>query len=459
VNITIPGNVPGGQYYVYIDAEYNTSTAILKGKSKYFPLIINNTGLWMVLISYPSTLANGTSGVVKVGIKNYGGLKALSAKIKLTPGGLLNSTTLSANSSCPSHSFSANAWAFDLSAFNSIGCWAAWRITAGQTRGTTTSTINGTASTWYRSLSFNTEITKPPEITAPPLPTYVADLEFIKAETLILIEQNSTNFTVVEVKNTGNMSLDVTFSIEGLNARWYSINTTKATIVPGEIVAFKVDFEVGIVEAKDYRARYKVANPEKTISKSFTLRVLLGEEAKKSINLTLRQFELNYTKFAENIEELKLLGLNVSLAEEAFSQLKNKIDEAKSLIAQGDYLAASKLFVAIQSLIEEVDREIKKIEVKILPEPEIDWKLVVLIVIGVIVTLFLAYLFWPVGPGYKPEHRIFVKERKMVPNKKLKNLLLKLKIPRPSKPPAKKSKKTLLEKEWEKVYKKYKEKK
>jgi hypothetical protein len=423
LNVTIPSGKPGGQYKVYLTTTYNTSGVTLTNSTSFFPLAINNTGLWMELISYPSSLANGTSGLVNVSIKNYGYSNATQAKIKLTPGSLVNSNTMQAGSNCNSY-FSDTEWTFNLTALNNSGCWVAWRITAGQINGTSTSYINGTSGYWYKNLSFDTIVTKPSEGIIIPSPTYVANLEFIRAEQLIMIQQNSTNSTIVEVKNTGNKTLNITFSIENINSDWYTLNATSKTLEQNRIAAFRVTFNIGNIEIGDYSGKYKASSPDKTITKDFTLRVLPSEQKKKEINATLEEFKLNYTQLENEINQAKANGINVNLAENKLSELKSKIKEAENYIAKGDYLSAYNLFNTIKLLIGETKIELEKAkEAKAkLPSSIIPWNLIIPIIVGVIVVTFLIYLFWPVKSGYKPEERRFIKGGGIAPTVRLEEI-------------------------------------
>jgi hypothetical protein len=423
LNVTIPAGKPGGQYKVYLTTNYNTGSATLTNTTSSFPLIINNTGLRMELISYPSSLPNETSGIVNVSIKNYGPLNATQAKIKLTPGNLLNSNTTSVGSSCNS-SFNSNEWTFNLTGYNPTGCWVAWQITAGQTNGTTTSTIAGTSAAWYWNLSFDTTITKSAEGIITPSPTYIANLEFIRAEQLITVQQNSTNSTIVEIKNTGNKTLNVTFSIENINTGWYTINATSKTLEPNKIAAFKVTFNIGSVEIGDYSGKYKASSPDKTITKDFTLRILPTEQKKKEINATLEEFKLNYTQLENEIDQAKARGINVTLAEKKLKELKSKIEEAENYIAKGDYLSAFNLFNTIKLLIGETKVELEKAkEAKAKAAPlAIPWNLIVPALIGIFVAVLLIYLFWPVKSGYKPEEKRFIKEGGIAPTVRLEEI-------------------------------------
>jgi len=351
-----------------------------------------------------------------------GRLQATQAKIRLTPDSrFLNSITTSAGTNCDA-SFSANEWTFNISGYNKTGCWIGWNITAGQTNGTTTSYINGTSGSWYWNLSFDTTVTKPAgEIITPSLPTYVANLEFVKAEQLIIVQQNSTNSTVVEVKNTGNKTLNVTFSIENINNGWYTINATSKTLEPDKIAAFKVTFDIGSVEIGDYSGKYKASSPDKTITKDFTLRILPSEQRKKEINATLEEFKLNYTQLENEINQTKAKGINVTLAEGKLAQLKSKIEEAESYIARGDYLSAYNLFDTIKLLIGEVKSELEKAkEAKAkVQQPTTPWNLIIPTIVGVITVTVLLYLFWPVKPGYKAGEKRFIKEGGIAPTVRL----------------------------------------
>lgn len=406
INVTIPDDasgMPGGVYAVYVNVSHKRDSFSYSGYGDGAYITVNNTGLYMELISYPSSLSNGTSGTVNVSIKNYGALAASSAKIKINLGSLLSYSSTSTN--CPSPT-TGQETTFSLSAFNSTGCWVAWNVSAGQTAGTSVTTINGTSDRWFGNLSFSTTITKPSEEggeggATPTMPTYVADLEFSKAETLVLVQQNSSNVTEVQVNNTGNISQDITFRIENINPTWYTINASSATLAPRKTAGFKITFTVGDVESKDYTGKYNVTSVSKTITKDFTLRVVPALAKQIQINDSLLLYKTQMVALEEEINQSKQKGVNVTLAEAKLRELKSLIERAEDYINHGDYFSANQLLTDIKSLIDQVKQELeaaKEIKAKESRKKTFMW---IGVGAGVIVVVVLVYLFWPVK-GYQP---------------------------------------------------------
>ncbi|MFH8109023.1 MAG: hypothetical protein QXO95_00545, partial [Candidatus Aenigmatarchaeota archaeon] len=301
--------------------------------------------------------------------------------------------------------------AFNLSANKINACYVVWNVTAGNTITSCDSRIEGYNATFFGNLTFLTTVT---EQTAGgggggAQPSYLYNLTFTKAERLIIVKQNSTNSTVVIVKNTGNISQEVFFGILYINSSWYRINSTNATLAPNQEAAFLVNFTVGMEEPKDYSGSFKAYSPNKTITSSFTLRILplvtLNESQIREINDTLLLYKVQMLNYSLQINASKEKGYNVSKAEEVLSELEKKITEAENYIAQGNYLAARELFPTIQNLLNQLESEIGKIEK---PEKGFDWILIVIIIVAVIGAIILIYLFWPTKTGYIVEKKKYV---------------------------------------------------
>lgn len=143
INLTIPEKMPGGNYFIRI----NLSSDIYVGETwDNLELIVNDTGLFMNA-SYPSSLKNGTTGVINVTIKNFGPVNATDAKIKLINQSLItNVRFLSTN--CQRKSTGQEV-TFNISAYNSKGCYVAWEITADKEEGTAILLLNGSAGNWF----------------------------------------------------------------------------------------------------------------------------------------------------------------------------------------------------------------------------------------------------------------------------------------------------------------------
>jgi len=256
------------------------------------------------------------------------------------------------------------------------------------------------------------------------IPVYVADLAFTQVEDLIHITQNSSNFTIIKVKNTGNLTQTIYFLVENINSSWYSTNSTNATLMPNKEAAFLVNFFVGEIEPKDYNGIFKANSTYKTINSSFILRVLPSESFKININYSLAQYEQNYTSLLREIEKKKNEGYNTSLAEQKLSQLKSLLDQAKSYISNNDYFSVYNLFDDIKLLIGETKVEIDAaIQKGKIPAQFPSWIIyIAMIIVVVFIGGFLAYLFWPtekVEVQQQPE----AKEQKESLLEKIKKLL------------------------------------
>jgi hypothetical protein len=255
---------------------------------------------------------------------------------------------------------------------------------------------NNTETANYRSVSVSKTLT---------VRIYTIDFIFTKAENLTIVKQNSLNSTIVEIKNTGELSQNISFTIEDINSTWYSINATNVSLASGKSASFLVDFSVGNVEIKDYTGRFKAYSPNKTITSNFTLRVLPAKEKEVEINSTLANYTEEMLKLEKEINQTKAQGLNVSLAEEKLNQLKTKIEQGENYTAKGDYFNAYLILKEIETLINDTKNELNKVK-QIIKEEERK-SLIIYVVIGVCIVLIiiLAYLFWPTKAklAVKPE--------------------------------------------------------
>ncbi|MEM5834540.1 MAG: hypothetical protein QXQ69_01665 [Candidatus Aenigmatarchaeota archaeon] len=410
VNFTLPAKFPGGYYSVILSATYGT----LNGKDVFNYLFINNTALKLRLPSDSFSVTNGSSFLVNVSVDNFGPLNATNARVKIVIETYCLASVKFHSGKCEGRDvvkIQESEVAFNLSANKINACYVVWNVTAGNTITSCDSRIEGYNATFFGNLTFLTTVT---EQTAGgggggAQPSYLYNLTFTKAERLIIVKQNSTNSTVVIVKNTGNISQEVFFGILYINSSWYRINSTNATLAPNQEAAFLVNFTVGMEEPKDYSGSFKAYSPNKTITSSFTLRILplvtLNESQIREINDTLLLYKVQMLNYSLQINASKEKGYNVSKAEEVLSELEKKITEAENYIAQGNYLAARELFPTIQNLLNQLESEIGKIEK---PEKGFDWILIVIIIVAVIGAIILIYLFWPTKTGYIVEKKKYV---------------------------------------------------
>jgi hypothetical protein len=246
------------------------------------------------------------------------------------------------------------------------------------------------------------------------VPTYVADLAFTQVDNLIIVTQNTSNITIIKVKNTGNLTQTVYFWVENVNSSWYSINSTNASLAANKEAAFLVNFFVGEVEPKNYTGNFKANSTQKSISSSFILRVLPSKSFQEKIVEDLANCEKNYTALAEEINRTKKEGYNTSLAEQKISQLKTLLEQARKYVEENDYSSAHSLLSSIKTLIGETATEINaaiqrgKIKYPLFP----NWIIYVIIAIVVAgVCLFLAYLLWPTKEVIVPKTPVSEEKR------------------------------------------------
>jgi hypothetical protein len=228
------------------------------------------------------------------------------------------------------------------------------------------------------------------------IPVYVADLSFTGIENLITVLQNSSNITIVKVKNSGNLTQTIYFWVENINSSWYSTNATNTNISPNKEVSFLVNFSVDEVEPKEYFGEFKVNSTQKSINHSFTLKVLPNPNFQAKIMELLSSYERNLTLLGEEINRTKSEGYNTSLAEQKLGQLKILLNQARTKIEENNYSSVYTIFNNIQSLIGEIKFEINStIQKGKIQKPSTSFITYILIACVAGVCVFIAYLFWP----------------------------------------------------------------
>jgi hypothetical protein len=311
-----------------------------------------------------------------VNVTNYGPLAASSATIKFDEGcsGYSVGGSASANvigNGCTGVSYSDGIYTFSLGAFNS-SCMFIWNITAGTSAADAcTANIIGGARTWFdsRAINVSVTVTAATSVTTPPsspgttpsttAPTYVANLAFTSAPTLITLKQNSTNSTDVQVKNTGNVSQAITFTIDDISSSWWSSNATSATLGVSALAGFRITFTIGDAEIKDYSAQFKVTSPNKTVTSAFTIRILPSPKSESNISGSILIYRSEIVQLGASINASKAAGVNVSTTEEGFSILMSNLQKAEAYATAGDYFSAYQLLDTIKTQIQDVKSDLE----------------------------------------------------------------------------------------------------
>ncbi len=431
VNVTISPS-PGNNYTICIGVNYKVtnSSIILSGSDCYRYLTISNPALLIYDISKPSTMYNSSSSTVRVYIKSYGNRDTPDpAQIRLQETtGLLKNITKGDTTCSATFDESTDTWKIYYKAGNTTTCYVSWKIESGKSTGTASLKLSYPShSHWWfnKSIpSFSITIEAPSEEEEeefpPPeeeeeQPTYVVELEFVEAPSLVLVVQNATNTTTVVVKNAGNKTVTVYFTIENITSDWFALNDSSEELSPGEKAAFKILFNVGNAEIGDYEGKYKASCSEKVVRKSFTLRVLPSEKKKEEINSTIAVFKQNYSSLVNETSELESLGYDVSKVKDLLNKLEKKIENAESFVKAGDYISAYQLFDSIKSLIGQIHVELQKVKKAEERKPEEEkkakgfpWGIVIPALCGIFAAIILAYLFWPSEEGFQPQKKRYV---------------------------------------------------
>jgi len=434
-NFTVPANLPGGNYEVHIKVK--SFNGKLQGESSNSTLSVNNAGLYMSTTNSTSfSISNTSITYFGVNVSNYGNVTS-SGYINFNKPSTCSGYTVEYHSITGSWCGSASGTNVSVTVpgYNT-SCIITWRITGGTSAASacTSNIIGSPSNQWFNPNGINVSVTVTAggssgdsstsgnsalNTTATTLPAYTANLAFTKAESLIIVQQNSTNSTEVSVSNTGSINQNITFAIDSINTGWYSLNSTNAYLVVGRSAGFRVNFNVGNVEVKDYSGVFKAFSVNKTITSNFVLRVTPTPTTKTQINETLETYKLNMTKLEQQLDQLKKQGYNTTDVQKKFDELKLKVEQAENYIKGGDYNNAYYLFDDIKSLLSEVKDDLTKVKktgfLGFISLPQ-GITLYILIGVGIAVGGFLAYLFWPTRGLAKPAYGATKTEEVKKPN-------------------------------------------
>jgi len=427
VNVTIPGNQPGGRYIPFINISLSNSTPVYYGTSKRYAkenvVVVNNSGFFMSTnttgcsfgssCDIPLSVSSSDNTTIVINVSNYGPMGNSSATLALgssCTGWTVTNTTPFSN--CPAAGFSST---FNPAPY-STNCTATYFVIAPINSSSCTVTFRGAPSyNWFNSSGVVIRITSTNSSSATTTTTSSSSasssssstsatvanyLDITSYPSLIIVTQGKTNSTLVRVKNTNSTYTQlIKLTIDGIDSSWFSVSpSTSQSTAALATVNFTVTFSPPAdATIKDYTPSFKAISEYANLSKTFTLKVLPTEATKTQINVSLDQFKANVTKLEADLNASKLLGLNVSAAQIKLNQLKAKIDEAQAFINSGDYNSAYALFDTIKSLMNDVRTEIDNAKKTSLFGSDIIKY--ILIGGGVAAAVVLAYLFWPSKPA------------------------------------------------------------
>jgi hypothetical protein len=412
VNASIPANQIGGRYDVHALVYFTNGSTSYYGEGVNRSLIINNTGLKNTAMNSTSiSLANQTSSVFAVNVTNYGPITASGAALTFVE-------------NCSSWSISAGPTYSNCgSSFAPIGynssCVVSWTITAGSDNASSCTgyIVGDPPSIWFNpnetnvSVSITKDTSGSSSTTSSSAASAAAaaaaaqniSLAFTVADPIIYVEQNKTNTSVVQVKNTGASTQTVTLSIDTLASSWYSINYTNSTSLwSGKVVGYTVTFNPGNADMKDYPANFKANGSASSATYAFKLRVLPSAEKKTEISSIVDQLNSNFTALSAELNKTKAEGKNVTVAQQKFDMLQAKLDQANTYIKNGDYFSAYQLVSDIKNLYSETKDALSKstaagsmFDITKIFSNLPSYLIYILIGGAVGVGAFVAYLFWP----------------------------------------------------------------
>jgi hypothetical protein len=242
-----------------------------------------------------------------------------------------------------------------------------------------------------------------------------ADLAFVEKPSLVIVQQNSSNSTVVSVKNTGNLNQTINLTVENVSISW-STNATNVRLAPNEIATFLVTFTAGSQAAGIYQSAFKAYSPNKTIATNFNLSIELSEEAKLSINSTIQSYKASLLEIEAEINRTKESGADVSSIESTFNTFKALVQQAESYAQEGNYAAASQILGSIAPVLEAIKNDLARFK-----GGQPNYLLYVIIGVSGAIIGFLVYLFWPTEEMPKQK----AKERKQALIKAVKQIFAK----------------------------------
>jgi tetrahydromethanopterin S-methyltransferase subunit G len=423
VNGTVPENSLGGTYDMGLTVNYSKGGNVFSGSGlgsttgKY--LIINNSGLYMTYTNVSSvTLPSNNITRSYVNITNYGPVDSNASLTTINFTASCSSyytisgadSSISGPSGCTAtYSSTANTYNVKIPANSTCILW--WIITASNidSDSTCSGSIQGDG-LWFNpqgisysvtvqsntTTSSSTDTTTTTTTTNTPTTTNTESMSFTVYQPLVTVQQNSSNYTDVRIQNTGNLTLNASFSISGINSAWYTINDTSSRLLfRNSYAGYRIYFAVGNVEVGDYQGYYSFFTGDQRLNQSFTLRILPALAKQIEINDTLAQYKFNMTDLEIELNQSRDKNLNITLAEQKFAELKAAIAEADGYIASGDYFNANKLLESIKDLINQTKTELSNAKVIGKQESRKQIFIYTGIVVGVVVIAAVAYLFWP----------------------------------------------------------------
>jgi hypothetical protein len=359
INFTVPANVLGGKYKVYLKTDWQKDQANYSGSSYNSTLLINNTALKMETPNSTSiTLEPSKSTTFVVEVRNYGERTAKSYTLRLNESCEGYSIVASSFSGC---SASKSGDTFTISSIDAYSsCQFVWTIQAGSSNASSCKSylIAFPPEGWYDPAGFNLTVTvrasQPPTTTTTPqeeIPPEEEEIKYfsVEAETKISVEQGKNNTLNVKVKNLYTTRQTIKLSLSSINSSWFIISPTENAIAKGDYYIFRIIFNIpNDAAVGEYRGKMRVESIHHSEEVPITLTVLPGDELKKLINATVNAYEVKLNELMTKFNNTQNETIKAKLEE-----IKTKVNELKSYLARNDYYSAYSKLYDVKKLFDE----------------------------------------------------------------------------------------------------------
>lgn len=296
-NATVPANLVGGRYKLSVNITFDAAdgTDLLGVIENATTLIINDTGLNLTLITSDNVSINeGDTAIINVSVTNFGPVKADDLQITFDKGSC--SITSSTKDSSAAVLESGSTFTVDID--DGETQWFRWTITGSSVSSNSACsdakvTVDQTSFNNITGISFTVKDTDSQESTdsSTSSSSSSSDSTTVTITKSISIEEFEDNLEIIQgesistevvVKNKGDVSLDVDFSvsIDGVDVNVSPSSTQE--IKKNETETYTVEFTVSENSSLgEIEGTFKAETDELEDSKSFTLIVLPSESSKK----------------------------------------------------------------------------------------------------------------------------------------------------------------------------------
>jgi hypothetical protein len=459
LNVTVPANMVGGRYYVKINTTVKRNEASLLGIGNGYPLIVNNTGLYMSSVSSTSfgTVNEGSSYYYNATVINYGPVSSTGATLTFNKGTCpITIDTSSYGGTCSSVSGggSNGVFTFTVGGNGSQTCWFRWKITGNNVSADTacsgmsitvnkksfnnitgismtvhnldtgSSSSSTSSSTSTMTCSSNSDCDSNYYCSADSVCTKLScasdekivnhacvkiniKVNITSYQPLINITLGNSSKTAVKAKNNGEQTETVKLNVTISGDINVSVSPISCSLSPAESCQFDVTFNVSeAAKLGNHSGTFKAYVSDKPTyfdTESFRVFVLSTKEREMEINLTFR----NYTKTLGELErQLNDIAASGIFPEANLSNARLKINQSRGLVSDIENAISSRNWPGAESLLSDLNSTLTNLKSRItelLAEKERLGALAIggiwYIVIGVVAALvaigFVVYLLLP----------------------------------------------------------------